>query len=194
MSSLLLWAGLLILLMPMLAGARDAELRIPEQGNEPEAWLLTYAPGELYWQRFGHNAIWIRDREMGIDHAFNFGFFDFNQERFLARFIQGRMLYFSAAQPAGQEFAQYRAENRTISALKLNLPPQAFIRLRDHLVNHVQPENREYLYDYYLDNCSTRVRDALDVALNGALSEHTRKMPASQNFRAQTRRLVSMDF
>src|SRR5210317_2024185 len=67
---------------------------------ETEIWLVSYGPGEIYWQRFGHNAIWVRDTQLGLDHVFNFGFFDFAQEDFLLRFLQGRMLYFSAARPA----------------------------------------------------------------------------------------------
>ena len=55
--------------------------------DEPEVWLVTYGPGEIYWQRFGHNAIWVRDARLGLDHTFNFGFFDFEQERFFLRFL-----------------------------------------------------------------------------------------------------------
>jgi len=190
MSRLLMLLGLL----PLLASAQDSDLNIPPFSGEREAWLVSYAPGHVYWQRFGHNAIWIREPVMGIDHTFNFGFFDFDQDRFLTRFVQGRMLYFSLAQPAVREFRQYEFEQRSISAQKLSLTPEAFVRLRDFLLEQVQPEQRDYLYDYYLDNCSTRVRDALDFALDGALLRHSGQQPAGQNFRAHTRRLVSMDF
>ena len=80
--------------------------------DEPEVWLVTYGPGEIYWQRFGHNAIWVRDARLGLDHTFNFGFFDFEQERFFLRFLLGRMLYFAAAQRAGDEFAQRQPVRR----------------------------------------------------------------------------------
>jgi hypothetical protein len=106
----------------------------------------------------------------------------------------GRMLYFSAALPAEVEFRQYRSENRSIRVQRLNLDQPAYLKLRDHLVTAIQPENREYLYDYYLDNCSTRVRDALDVALSGAFSGQFSPLPSEQNFRAHTRRSTEMDF
>ncbi len=61
-------------------------------------------------------------------------------------------------------------------------------------MNEVQPENRNYRYDYYLNNCSTRIRDALDIALDGALSARTGQIPAKLNFRDQTRRLTQMQF
>lgn len=164
------------------------------QTPETEVWLVTYGPGEIYWQRFGHNAIWIRDEGLGLDHVFNFGFFDFEQKGFLRHFVQGRLLYFSAAQPAQSEFAQYINENRSIRAQRLALTSEQALELADDLVREVQPENRDYLYDYYLNNCSTRVRDALDVALGGALRERFAASPAKMNWRDHTRRLTVPDY
>ncbi len=77
-----------MLLLPLQLNAQESELLIPTPDGGSEAWLVTYAPGEIYWQRFGHNAIWIRDPGMGIDHSFNFGYFDFNQENFIGDFLR----------------------------------------------------------------------------------------------------------
>ncbi len=159
-----------------------------------EAWLVTFGPGEIYWERFGHNAIWLREPAASLDHTFNFGYFDFEQEDFLLRFIRGRMLYFSIAQPATREFEFYRQENRSIRAQRLNLTPPQYQQLRNYLLNEIKPENRDYRYDYYLNNCSTRIRDALDIALDGALSARTKVISAELNFRDQTRRLTQMQF
>ncbi len=191
---LVLLTALLASLASLRASAQsDPEaFPLPPPPGTPEAWLVTYGPGDIYWQRFGHNAIWLREPG-GLDHTFNFGFFDFDQENFLLRFVQGRMLYFAAAMPAEREFAFYRQEGRAISAQRLDLTPAAYVRLREHLLWHVAPENREYRYDYYLDNCSTRLRDALDLALEGAFSRRFRDEPAGQNFRDHTRRSTEGD-
>lgn len=171
------------------------EFEIPELAvNGAEAWLVTFGPGEIYWERFGHNAIWLREPAAGLDHTFNFGYFDFDQEDFLQRFVRGRMLYFSVAQPASREFEFYRGDNRSIRAQKLKLTSSQYQRLRDYLVNEIRPENRNYRYDYYLNNCSTRIRDALDIAFDGELSASTRALPANLNFRDHTRRLTQMEF
>ncbi len=159
-----------------------------------EVWLVTYGPGEIYWQRFGHNAIWIRDSDLGLDHVFNFGFFDFEQKNFFLRFLQGRLLYFSAAQPAQREFSSYIDENRSIRVQRLSLLPEQSLRLVEYLVDEVQPENRDYLYDYYSNNCSTRVRDALDMALGGALAGSFKAVAGKQSWRDHTRRLTAGDF
>lgn len=176
------------------AGRGDRKLDIPPVASPQEAWLVTYAPGEIYWQRFGHNAIWLREPATGLDHTFNFGYFDFEQENFLLNFARGRMMYFALAQRSEREFAQYLDEDRSISLQKLDLPAGSFDRLKDYLVAQVQPETRDYRYDYYLENCSTRVRDALDMALGGALYRATGETPARQTFREQTRRSAALDF
>ena len=166
---------------------------LPE-ARETQVWLVTYGPGEIYWQRFGHNAIWIRDRERGLDHAFNFGFFDFEQENFFLRFLQGRMLYFSAARPAQDEFTAYINENRSIRAQRLDLSVDQKEHLTRFLLNEIKPENRDYLYDYYRNNCSTRVRDALDMGLGGLLREKFEPLAGAQTWREHTRRLTVDDF
>ncbi|MCW8925338.1 MAG: DUF4105 domain-containing protein [Xanthomonadales bacterium] len=175
-----------------IAKAEQDIFAVPDDATE--AWLVTFGPGGNYWERFGHNAIWLREPAKGLDHTFNFGYFDFEQEDFLFRFLRGRMLYFSIAQRAEREFEFYRQDNRSIRIQKLNLAPRQYRQLRDHLLDEIKPENRDYRYDYYLNNCSTRIRDALDLALDGVLSERTMTMPAQLNFRDHTRRLTQMQF
>lgn len=184
------------LLLACLLPAEAAEPAVSPAAipAQPEVWLVSYGPGEIYWQRFGHNAIWIRDAGLGLDHVFNFGYFDFAQENFLQRFLQGRMLYFSAARLASEEFADYIDENRSIRAQRLALSDEQAMDLAAFLLNEVRPENRDYLYDYYRDNCTTRIRDALDLTLGGALSERYSEIPAAQTWRDHTRRLSAADF
>jgi len=182
---------LLCLLLAVCANPVFAQ--VMQTAEDSEAWLVTYGPGEIYWQRFGHNAIWIRDPGLGLDHVFNFGFFDFRQQDFFLRFLQGRMLYFSAARPAREEFAEYIDENRSIRAQKLDLSAQQKLRLVEYLVQEVRPENRDYLYDYYDNNCSTRVRDAIDGVLGGVLKAEFNPIPAGQSLRDHTRRLTAAD-
>ena len=187
-------ACLVLLLCSHSVFAIEANKISAVPADSHEAWLVTFGPGEIYWERFGHNAIWLREPAAGLDHTFNFGYFDFEQEDFFLRFMRGRMLYFSIAQPADREFASYQRQNRSIRAQKLKLTSTQYIQLRDYLLNDIKPENRDYRYDYYLSNCSTRIRDALDIALDGQLSEHSDVTPANLNFRDQTRRLTQTQF
>lgn len=163
--------------------------RLPA-GSELTIYLMTMGVGAEVWERFGHNAIVVEDRSRGTSIAYNYGMFSFRQENFVLRFIQGRMDYWMAGYPAEDEVPRYREMRRSVWRQELNLPPADRLALRDFLEWNARPENRFYHYDYYLDNCSTRVRDALDRVLHGAL-EAQFQGPASGNFRFHTQRLVA---
>ncbi|MDQ3207872.1 MAG: DUF4105 domain-containing protein, partial [Gemmatimonadota bacterium] len=122
---------------------------------------MTMGPGKAVWERFGHNAIWIHDPVQGTDKAYNYGLFDLRQENFLVRFLQGRMWYWMQGFPAQSYVELYRRANRSVWVQELEMPPQSRRELQNFLEWNERPENRFYHYDYYRDNCSTRVRDAL---------------------------------
>lgn len=184
----------LLLILALTAQAPAGAAVEDDEEIAPQAWLLTYGPGEIYWQRFGHNAIWIRDPSRRLNHTFNFGFFDFEQEGFLGNFLLGRLNYFAAARPAEVELSEYLNQDRSIRAQRLDLTPEQLEALTQHLLSQVSMENREYLYDYYRNNCSTRIRDSIDLALDGAVGNALTPEPAQLNFRDHTRRLTAMDY
>jgi hypothetical protein len=154
---------------------------------------MTMGPGERVWERFGHNAIWIHDPVRGTDQAYNYGLFDFGQEGFLLRFVQGRMWYWMQGFPAQSYVESYRRANRSVWVQELEMPPKARRELQAFLEWNERPENRYYHYDYYRDNCSTRVRDALDRALGGRIREGSSQVPTDRTFRFHTLRLTSND-
>ena len=156
-------------------------------------YLMTMGPGKAVWERFGHNAIWIHDPERGTDKAYNYGLFDLRQENFLVRFLQGRMWYWMQGFPAQSYVETYRRANRSVWIQELEMSPAARRELQEFLEWNEQPENRFYHYDYYRDNCSTRVRDALDRALGGRIREYASALPTGKTYRFHTRRLTSND-
>ena len=161
-------------------------------GSQIRVALVTIGPGSYVWDRFGHNAILIQDPERRINRLYNYGSYDFNAESFLLRFIQGRMLYELASGDPDSAFRYYRERvNRSVWVQELNLTPAQRIELRDFLLLNDRPENREYRYDYYYDNCSTRVRDALDGVLGGVIQRQTEETPAGTTLRFHTRRLTT---
>lgn len=157
-------------------------------GDELTIALMTMGVGAEVYERFGHNAIVVEDRLRGASTAYNYGMFSFQQENFLLRFIQGRMRYWMQAGPTDLELPKYRARHRSVWLQELNLTPAERLALRDFLEWNARPENRFYQYDYYLDNCSTRVRDALDRVLGGAFRA-AMQQPASGSYRFHTQRL-----
>jgi hypothetical protein len=164
----------------------------PEPGSELRVYLVTMGPGERVWERFGHNAIWIQD-PASPDTAYNYGLFDFRQENFLLRFIRGQMWYWMAGFPAEPYLRTYLRDNRSVWLQELNLPPPARLRLREFLRWNERPEHRFYHYDYYRDNCSTRVRDAIDRVIGGAIKAQTEGLATGETYRSHTLRLTAND-
>ena len=178
-----------MLLRPRSAPAQD----FAEPGSELTISVMTMGPGELVWERFGHNAIRVTDARTGSDVTYNYGMFDFAQEHFILRFIQGRMMYWMEGHPAAAEIRIYRRANRSVWLQELNLTPAQRLALRSFLEDNAREENRFYRYDYYRDNCSTRVRDALDRALAGVIRAATDTAAAGTTYRFHTRRLTEND-
>lgn len=164
-----------------------------ERGSSLTVYLLTMGPGDQVWEKFGHNAIWIHDAAAGTDIAYHWGLFDFADADFIPRFIQGRMRYSMGAFDMEQTVDAYRQANRTVWAQELNLTPAQRQKLADFVAWNVLPENRYYQYDYYRDNCSTRIRDALDLALGGAIRSASVNTASRSTYRFHTSRLTQDD-
>ena len=154
---------------------------------------MTMGPGQEVWERFGHNAIWIHDPIRGTDFAYNYGLFDFQQEGFLLRFAQGRMRYWMDGMDAERAAAAYLRRDRSLWVQELNLTSAQRAELQHFLEWNRREENKFYDYNYYGNNCSTRVRDALDRVLGGAIKRRTESLGTSFTFRDHTRRLLQDD-
>jgi Domain of unknown function (DUF4105) len=160
-------------------------------GANLEVSLITYGPGEIYWERFGHDAIELRDTVSGEEVDFNYGMFNFDEKNFFLNFARGRMHYLMDAEPTTDEEDYYKQVGRSITRQRLALTPDQAAALRDFLFWNLRPENVGYNYDYYADNCTTRVRDALDRALGGIIKTRLTAMPGGMTYRQQTVRLMS---
>ena len=187
--------GILFVLLLLAAGPLRAQGAVPgaepEPGTELAVYLVTMGPGELVWERFGHNALWVHDPDAHTDIAYNYGMFDFGQPGFVRRFLMGRMTYWMEGFDANLMVAAYVQADRSVWAQELNLTPAERMALRDFLVWNARPENRYYRYDYYRDNCSTRLRDAIDRALGGALARASRPQLTGTTYRSHTNRLTA---
>lgn len=158
--------------------------------DAPRISVLTFGPGEIYWQRFGHNAVLVRDNGRAL--VYNYGFFDWSQDNFLLNFARGEMTYFLAVDTLARTLAQYHHEGREVIEQELDLPPEQAQRMAEFLAWNARPENAPYRYDYYLAACSTRIRDVIDDIGDGVL-QFMHERPARFSYRAQTVRLTAPD-
>jgi Domain of unknown function (DUF4105) len=141
-----------------------------EPGDDLTAYVLTFGPGEHPFLKFGHNAILVQPAN-GTGWVFNFGTFDFQDPALLTKFLRGRFNYWLSVGGAEATFEAYASENRTIISQELDLSPAERWKLWQSLRENAKPENRAYLYDYFYDNCSTRVRDAIDRVTGGRVQQ-----------------------
>ncbi|MGH8159426.1 MAG: DUF4105 domain-containing protein [Rhodanobacter sp.] len=178
-----------LLLFGLLPGAHASVANAP--GENLEVSLITYGPGATYWERFGHDAIELRDSISGEAVDFNYGVFDFNESNFFINFARGHMHYMMDAGYSEPEQTSYVADGRSVTRQRLALTPEQASALRDFLLWNLRPENAGYNYDYYADNCTTRVRDALDKALGGVLKTQLTARAGGMTYRQQTARLMS---
>lgn len=165
-----------------------------EPGSELTVYLLTMGPGDQVWEKFGHNAIWIHDESNHTDSAYHWGLFDFADKDFYPNFIKGRMRYSMGAFDKNETVDQYRRTNRTVWSQKLNMTAAQKQRLAEFISWNMRPENRFYRYDYFRDNCSTRVRDAIDGALGGSIKAATERTSSHSTYRFHTSRLTQDDW
>lgn len=185
-----LWLACLALLLGVLLPVAHAGVA-NAPGANLEVSLITYGPGDTYWERFGHDALEVRDTVSGEAVNFNYGVFDFDERGFLLNFARGRMHYLMDAEPTGLDESWYVQAGRSVTRQRLALTPEQAAALRDFLLWNLRPENARYDYDYYADNCTTRVRDALDHALGGVLKAQLTTRPGGLTYRQQTDRLMS---
>jgi hypothetical protein len=181
--------------------ARDAVVRTallalclllaPLAQAAPRIGVATMLPGEIFFERFGHNAIVVDDPALPEPVSYNFGFFDMEEPDFMARFVRGDMRYRLVALPLSHDLAYYREVGRGVSIQWLDLDPAQAGALAAALAENARPENAVYRYDYFTDNCSTRVRDALDRALGGALRRQVAGRSRGNTFRGDAVRLAS---
>ncbi len=153
-------------------------------------YVMTFGPGDHPFFKFGHDAIWIHDRDTGTDRVYNFGTFSFTGPRLILDFLHGRMTYWLSVSYLPAVLASYEHENRTIDVQELTLAPAIKQALRARLDVNARPENRAYKYDYFLDNCATRVRDAIDDAVGGQLRASA-SAPARLTLRRQALRMTA---
>lgn len=155
--------------------------------------VLTFGPGDAIFERYGHNAIRVRDTVTGSDLAYNWGMFSFEDPGFLRRFLSGETRYWVAAFPSQPLIEVYQSQDRATEEQILALTPTQAEALALAVARNALPAHREYRYDYFRDNCSTRVRDALDDALGGILRPQFTALQTELTYRSESRRLSAPD-
>ena len=157
------------------------------RGEDLTIWLATFGPGDDLPSWWGHSAMVIEDRRLAVRRLYNYGMFNFSTG-FVHKFVQGRLEFWvDDDDRVLQTYEMYRRTNRDVRIQELNLTAEQKGVLARSLADNVLPQNKQYLYHHYNDNCSTRPRDLIDKALGGQLLKAT-SVPARMSLRKHTRR------
>jgi hypothetical protein len=187
----------LLALLMLLLGLLAPERAVARGAAAPVVSVLTMGPGEHPFSRFGHNALLLEWPSAAGERAahsvvYNFGTFAFDGLQGVRDFMAGEFRYWLSTSTLEETLDFYAGQGRSLSAQELALTPEESMSLARALADNARPEHRYYDYDYYFDNCSTRVRDVLDRQLGGFL-QRSITQPGRLSFRQHTLRLVSSD-
>lgn len=146
-------------LLLFLTSICQAQTRLSDRA---EISVLTLGPwqGQVY-TAFGHSAFRVYDPVNGIDDAYNYGVFDYNRPNFYLNFARGHNIYKLGVMDYKMFEYSYIYLNRFIHEQKLNLRPDQKQKLFNFLEWNALPENQEYLYDYFYDNCATKIPEVM---------------------------------
>ena len=139
------------------------------RGAEVEVSLLTCSPGVKSYELYGHTALRVKQIESGIDAVFNYGVFDYTQSNFTWHFILGKCDYMVMPVSYDAFFREYERRGSSILSQRLNLTQGEAVKLFGLLYENAKPENMVYHYDFYRNNCTTKVRDIVEQAVDGEI-------------------------
>lgn len=163
-----MYSHLLVFLLFLVSAVQSFAKR--PLSDQAHISVVTIGPyqGELY-SAFGHCVFRVEDPISHLDIAYSYGEFDFNQPNFYLNYTLGYLYYRvgTVEYPLLRDY--YIHENRYIHEQILNLTPQQREQLNAYLEWNAQPENRDYLYDYFYNNCATRIRDVIKEALTDSI-------------------------
>ena len=151
-----------------------------------EVSIVTAGPGKELYEAFGHSALRIKDPVLNLDLIYNYGMFDFNQPNFLLNFAKGNMIYSLARYDFKYFLASYKKDKRWVKQQVLNLTQQEKQAYFIFLERNATPENRNYLYDPYFNNCATKLRDITKSILGSKLIFNDNHIERALTFRQLT--------
>jgi hypothetical protein len=150
--------------------------------------VVVMGPGDELYFWWGHIALIVEDSITGRSRLFDYGLFSFDNENFFVNFAFGRLIYSCGVSPTDRVFANYMSANRSIDIYTLDIPPEKRLEVLRFAEINVLPENRDYYYHHFRDNCSTRIRDIIDLATDGQFFEKYGHAPSRFTFRDHVRR------
>jgi len=145
-------------------------------------------PGDEVYLWFGHIGLVVEDRTTGQTRFFDWGVFSFDNDNFYVNFAYGRLIYSCMVSRADSNYNFFIRTNRDVTLYTLDLPPEKKEAILRFAENNMLPENRNYAYHHFRDNCATRIRDIIDMGLDGQFRAKYGESPGRFTYRQHVRR------
>jgi len=158
------------------------------QGENLTIKVAVIGPGDQLYLWWGHIALIVEDSSTRRSYFYDYGIFDFTGDNFFYNFAFGRLWYSCAVSSSRANFDFLRKTNRDVVVYTLDLPPETRVKIRDFAEVNVLPENKNYFYHHFRDNCSTRIRDIIDLATDGQFGEQFKNETSRFTLRQHVRR------
>jgi hypothetical protein len=158
------------------------------EGENLTLKIAAMGPGDELYFWWGHIALVIEDSDTGRSRFYDYGLFSFESENFFYNFAFGRLIYSCGVSSSEGNLAGYIETNRDITIYTLDVLPEKRMEVRDFAQRNILPENRDYYYHHFRDNCSTRIRDIIDLATDGQFFEQFGQAQGRYTFRQHVRR------
>ena len=144
--------------------------------------ILTVSPGKDLVDAFGHSGIRVVDNELNYDVVFNFGIYDFQAPDFYSNFVKGRPIYSLGINNYNRFFNDYKNQKRGILEHKIQISKNKKDALIQLLFENSRQENKFYVYDYFNDNCSTKVADLFIENFNDEIYNFEINLSSKSNY------------
>jgi hypothetical protein len=148
--------------------------------------VAVFGPSDDIFIWWGHAALIVENTRWGYSRVFDWGIFSYPSDDFLRDFLNNQVQYRSVADSLNMDM--YIEEDRDITVYTLDLETDKKEIILKYAENNVLPENCYYNYHEFRDNCSTRIRDILDMGTGGQLRETFANSPGRFTMRQHVRR------
>jgi hypothetical protein len=173
---------ILLLLIILISGF------IYAQGEYLTMKIAVMGAGDELYFWWGHIALIIENTVTGRSNFYDYGLFSFDNENFFYNFTFGRLIYSCGVSPSSANLEGYIKTNRSVKIFTLDIPDKKKIEVLNFASHNVLPENRDYFYHHFRDNCSTRIRDIVDIMTDGQFKEQYINVPSPFTLRDHVRR------
>jgi hypothetical protein len=133
--------------------------------NNTQISVLTIGPGNNLNDAFGHSG--IRLKTSYSDIVYDFGRYNFEDPNFYLNFARGKLNYLQGKANYNNLVNFYKQQNRSIKEQTLNLSAEEKQSVYSFLETNYAKNQGAYLYDFFYDNCATKIRDVIENATNG---------------------------